>query len=198
MAAIAIPPSPLPGLTSVVLDTTWEPVLQRFFEANPEYFFATTDEAPKPGDAHGELHDRPPQGWPYGAVHLLGYAKPSGELAALVSIVSDLLATGIWHIGLFIVETARHGGGDAGVLYRDLEQWAARSGARWLRLGVVQGNRRAERFWERQGYRQTRLRHGVAMGSRTNTIRVMCKSLAAEPIDQYLRLVERDRPEASD
>ena len=56
---------------------------------------------------------------------------------------------------------------------------------------------RAERFWEALGYIETRTRERVEMGKLTNTLRVMVKPLANGPIEQYLSLVQRDRPELS-
>ena len=53
---------------------------------------------------------------------------------------------------------------------------------------------RAERFWVRQGYQQVRLREGVEMGRLTNSLRVMVKPLGGHTVEDYLRLVERDRP----
>jgi hypothetical protein len=58
----------------------------------------------------------------------------------------------------------------------------------------VPGRVRAERFWERQGYVQTRLREGVVMGQRTNTLRVMVKPLGENTVQEYLQRVARDRP----
>jgi hypothetical protein len=69
-------------------------------------------------------------------------------------------------------------------------------GARWLRLGVVEGSTRAERFWLRCGFAQVRGRGPVTMGRKTNLLRVMAKPLAGGTIDEYLELVERDRPSA--
>ena len=79
-------------------------------------------------------------------------------------MVSDLLAPRVWHIGLFIVATARHGSGDAQALHRGLDRWAMSEGAAWLRLGGVQGNARAERCWASLGYFQTRTRSGITIG----------------------------------
>lgn len=62
--------------------------------------------------------------------------------------------------------------GLAQALHAELEAWAVSNGANWLRLGVVQGNGRAERFWESLGYVEFRTRIGVEMGKRTNTLRV--------------------------
>lgn len=120
----------------------------------------------------------------------------TGNMVALADGVSDLLAPGVWHIGLFIVASARHGTGDAQRLHQSLRDWATAQGAAWLRLGVVQGNTRAERFWQAQGYRQTRTREGVQIGPRVHTVRVMVLPLAGGEMADYLARVPRDRPES--
>jgi GNAT superfamily N-acetyltransferase len=193
---ISLPASPSPDLRVVELDAESEPLLQRFFEANPFYFETVMGEAPQPTEAREEIHDDLPEGWPYTKKWVIGYVDAQAALVAMATVVSDLLAPSVWHIGLFIVATSRHGGGDSHLLYRSIESWARSSGARWLRLGVVQGNLRAERFWEREGFTQTRLRSGVSMGKLHNTVRVMCKPLAGGSLAQYLAIVPRDRPEA--
>jgi GNAT superfamily N-acetyltransferase len=197
-SAGVLPTSPSPDLEIVELCPGDEPLLQRFFEANPAYFDAVFGEPASPGAARDEIGERPPDGWSYTRRWLLGYGAADGELAAVADVVSDLLVSDVWHIGLFIVATSRHGSGDAGVLYRGLESWAASNGARWLRLGVVQGNARAEGFWEAQGFVETRTRAHVEMGRRTNTLRVMVKPLPGGTLDAFLAAVRRDRPEPSD
>jgi ribosomal protein S18 acetylase RimI-like enzyme len=114
----------------------------------------------------------------------------------MANVTSDLLASGVWQLGLFIVATARHGIGEAQMLYRELEAWMAANGAAWVRLGVVLGNARAERFWERQGFGDVRRRLDVVMGQRSNTLRVMAKPLTGQSIEAYLQLVARDRADA--
>lgn len=114
---------------------------------------------------------------------------------AMANLVSDILAPRVWNISTFIVATARHGTCEAGVIYRSLENWASENGAQWLRLGVVQGNARGERFWDKADFVQTRLREGVQFGEQTNTLRVMVKFLAGGTLEQYLALIPRDRPE---
>jgi len=111
----------------------------------------------------------------------------------MATIVGDFIADHVWHIGLFIVVSALHGSGAAHVLYRKLEQWMVDRGARWIRLGVVQGNAKAERFWQRSGYVQVRERGPLQMGRKTNLLRVMVKPLAGGTLDAYLALVGRDR-----
>ena len=195
MPTIPLPRSPIPGLRTIEITSVDEPTLQRFFEANPHYFVAVQGEPAAANEAHEEIHGELPPGWSYTKKWLVGYRDSEDSLQAMANVVSDLLAPGVWHIGLFIVATSRYGTGNAQALYRGLETWAAANGANWLRLGVVQGNVRAERFWEALGFVQTRTRSGVEMGKLTNTLRVMVKPLASGTLERYLSLVERDRPE---
>ena len=171
--------------------------VQRFFEANPEYFFTVNGEGPRPDEAKQEFADLPPAGMPYRAMWLLGFDDDTdGALIGVATIVGDFLQPHVWHVGLFVVATALHGSGVARALYRKLEGWMAGAGARWLRLGVVQGSVKAERFWARCGYVQVRERGPVTMARKSNLLRVMAKPLAGGTIDEYLALVERDRPGA--
>jgi len=78
-------------------------------------------------------------------------------------------------------------------LYRGLEAWTRREGARWLRPGVVAGNGRAERFWSGLSFVEVRERRDVEMGLRIQTVRVLAKPLAGGTRNDYRALVPRDR-----
>ena len=195
MRPIELPRSPVPGLRTIELTADREPLLQRFFEANLEYFLAVNGEPAGPGEAHEEIHGPPPPDFGFTKKWLVGYVDAQGSLAAMANVITDLLAPGVWHIGLFIIATARHGTGEAQVLHRGLEAWALSNGATWLRLGVVKGNARAERFWHSLGYVEARTREGIAMGKLTNTVSVMVKPIGGDTIEHYLSLVPRDRPD---
>ena len=196
MASVpSLPPSPIAWLRTVELGGGDEALLQRFFDDNPAYFMAVYDEPAGPDEANEEIHGLPPAGWSFTKKWLLGYVDGAGSLVAMATVITDLLAPGVWHIGLFMVATARHGSGDAQRLHEGLEHWAGDHGARWLRLGVVSGNGRAERFWESMGYAQVRIREGVAMGKRMHTLRVMVKPLQGHTLEELLSLVPRDRPD---
>lgn len=194
MPHLILPSSSLPGLRTIEITRHYEQQLQRFFDANPQYFLSVNGESARPSEAQEEIDSELPSGWSFTKKWLLGYLDEEGSFVAFANVVSDLLAAGVWHIGMFIVATSRHGTGDAQALYRGLETWAVCNGAAWLRLGVVKGNERAERFWEALGFIEVRTRTDVEMGKLTNTLRVMIKPLANGSIQQYLSLVERDRP----
>ena len=179
-----------------VLGAADMPGLQRFFDGNPEYFLQTHGEPPLPDQAERELADVPPAEMRYREMRLLGFVEVgTGTLDAMATVVVDLIAEHVGHIGLFVVATALHGSGAAQATYAQLERWLRERGARWIRLGVVAGNTRAERFWERSGYVQVRERGPLQMGQRTNLLRVMVKPLAGGALADYLALVERDRPD---
>jgi len=174
------------------------PALQRFFEANPAYFESVNGGALAPDEAQHEYDDLPPAGMPFERKWLLGFVDENGELRAMANVLANFLAPDVWHIGLFIVASSLQGRGIASIVYERLEQWIAGNGARWIRLGVVAGNGRAERFWHRAGYLEVRRRHDVVMGERVNTVVVMVKPLAAtDRLSEYLAVVARDRPESS-
>ncbi len=172
------------------------PRLQAFFDANPQYFLTIGGEGPKPTTAQEEFDSVPPPAFPYRQRWMLAWTDDDGAMAGMADVVADLFAPRVWHIGLFIVATTLHGRGAAPLMYRELEQWIRAGGAQWLRLGVVMGNARAERFWSRQGYVELRQRHDIPMGLRSNTVRVLMKPLAGGTAAEYLALVGRDRPDA--
>ena len=167
--------------------------LQAFFDTNPEYELTVTGEPPGPGRAREIFDAVPPEGWPFRAKWLMRLVDEEGAIVGVADVIEDLFSAGIWHIGFFVVATKLHGSGAAAELYRALENWTRERGARWLRLGVVVGNKRAERFWERCAYVDVARREGVEMGRRTNALRIMAKPLAGGGWDEYFDKVVRDR-----
>jgi GNAT superfamily N-acetyltransferase len=169
--------------------------LQAFYEANPEYYQVTHGHAPAPDTALQGFDFRPPADMPYTALQMwLIRERDSGRLVGEVSVATDLMAPGVTHLGFFMVATSRHGTGFAAEVYASYEAWAIGQGARWLRLGVVEGHRRARRFWLRQGYVEVCRRLDYVLGDLSHTLLVMVKPLAADTLDEYVGAVPRDRP----
>ena len=193
MPITQLPVSPIIGIRTVELTLNQSPALQKFFDENPVYFLATSGEVAGPGEAHEEIESEVPAGWRFTKKWVVGYMSENGALVAMANIITDLLAPAVFHIGTFIVATNRHGTGDAQILYRGLEDWSIGNGAKWIRLGVVNGNVRAERFWARAGYVAVRERHGIRMGNRTTTVTTMFKPLGRGTLAEYLALVPRDQ-----
>ncbi len=195
MPPTMLPVSPIAGIRTVELTVDRAPELQKFFDENPAYFLATSGEPAGPNEAYEEITGEVPTGWHFTKKWVVGYTQANGSLVALANIITDLLAPAVFHVGTFIVATERHGTGDAQELYRGLEHWSVLNGAAWMRLGVVKGNTRAERFWTSAGYSPVRERHGIQMGNRTTTVRTMVKPLKGGDLPAYYSLVPRDQPE---
>lgn len=198
MHSANFPDSPIAALRTIELSVDRAPLLQRFFDENPAYFLATSGERAGPNEAFEEITSEIPSGWGFNRKLVVGYTDENGSLVVLANLITDLLAEGIFHIGTFIVATPRHGSGIAQVLYQGLESWSVANGASYMRLGVVQGNLRAERFWASLGYAPIRQRHGVPMGKRLVTVQTMVKLLNDASLGEYLARVPRDQPESRD
>jgi len=196
MTGLALPRPGLPGLRVVELGPADAPRLQRLFEATPGYFEIVHGEPAPPGEALSELTEEPPLALPFERRWHIGYAEADGELAAYAGVLGGLIVPEVCHLGLFVVAGTRQGRGEGSAIYQALEDWARGGGAAWMRLGVVQGNTPAERFWARHGFRQSRVREGMPIGARVHTVRAMFKPLAGGTPEQYLARVARDRPEA--
>jgi len=182
------------SMRAIVLSEDDIPCLQEFFVANPAYFLDVYGEPPRANEAYEEFHDLPPAEMTYTRRMHIGFVNDANELEGIAGVLSDFLAAGVWHIGLYVVATSLHGSGVARSIHAALEAWMKHEGAQWVRLGVVAGNARAERFWERSGYIDMRTREGVEMGKRINTVRVMVKPLCGGALASYLERVPRDRP----
>jgi GNAT superfamily N-acetyltransferase len=139
----------------------------------------------------------PPEDMPYSALPMwLIRDRASGHMLGEVSVATDLLAVGVTHLGFFIVDAARQGSGFASEVYSSYEAWAIENGARWLRLGVVEGNRRGHRFWLRNGYVEIRRRQDYVIGDLSHTLIVMVKPVARYVRQIVIERVRRDRPES--
>jgi GNAT superfamily N-acetyltransferase len=189
-----LPLNTFPDIRVVALTLADEVELQQFFEHAPDYFIAVNGEPATLTEACDELQVQLPAGWACSRMHWLGYRGTDETLVAVVNIAADLLADGVWHIALLLVDSRWHGTGLAQQLHSDLERWAVENGAQWLRLSVVVGNTKAERFWPKLGYVSVRTRDGITMGRQVNRVSIQVKALAGGQVKDYLALVERDRP----
>jgi len=173
------------------------PELQAFYEANPGSWLLVHGAPPRPDEAATDFDTRPPADMHWSALHdWLIRDRATRRVVGEVGVVADLPAPGVMPLGFFIVEDARQGTGFADAVHDGYEKWAVAQGARWLRLGVVTANRRAQRFWQRLGYGEVRRRADVRISDLTHELIVMMKPVGNNSLQQYLEAVARDRPDA--
>ena len=169
------------------------PAVQAFWEASPGYLLAVEGHPPRPHEGRDFVCERElPAGIRCSREHVFAYRNAAGDIDGLGAMAVDLLAPGVWHLGLFVAAARLHGSGWAQQAYAATEDWAFAGGALWMRLGVALANRRGHAFWRRQGYREVKRREGVRIGDRTHTLVTMVKPLRADLAD-YLAAVARDR-----
>jgi len=191
-----VTPPPSAGWFAVGRERSDLPELQAFYEANPGYWLLVHGESPRADEALRDFDTRPPADMHWSALpNWLIRDTASGRIVGEVNVAVALPAPGVMHLGFFMVEEARQGTGFAKDVYRCYEDWAIAQGARWLRLGVVEPNQRAHRFWQQLGYREVRRRNDVQIGRRTHVLIVMVKPVGSNTLQAYLDAVPRDRPE---
>ena len=158
----------------------------------------TNGRGPSPTLAREEFDESPPPHLGFSRRWFLGLFDRQDALVGVAVVVSDLGAAGVWHIALYLVATPLHGSGLAREMLHSLLRWAREAGGRWMRLGVVKGNLRAERFWAREGFVPLRVREGVDTGGRLNDVQVRMKPLLdGDLVEHYLERVPRDRPDST-
>lgn len=173
------------------------PALQAFYEGNPGYFQLVEGAAPGPLRAREDLYGLPPMSWPFTRKLMIAFRDREGAVVGAAEMIADFFSAGVWNVGFFIAADASHGSGVPRALYAHLEGWMRSQGAKWLRLGVVTGNGRAERFWERMGYAEVARRRDYPQGKLLHELRVMAKPLANGTLEEYRDLVPRDREAAT-
>jgi GNAT superfamily N-acetyltransferase len=107
-----------------------------------------------PNDAVGLFSDVP-EGKSASDQTILGW-RDSHELDAIAAILRDYPARHGWYLGLLLVDPSRRGLGTGRLLHDAVARWALASGARELRLSVLEENIAATGFWQALGYRERR------------------------------------------
>jgi RimJ/RimL family protein N-acetyltransferase len=144
--------------------------IQAFNDANPEYWRLTHGHPPALDDAARAFDAHPPPDMSYSEdLWFIVREQASGAITGQIAVATNLMATGVYHLGFFIVATHCWGSGLAARLHGAYQHWAIERGARWLRLGVVEANRRARVFWERLGYEEVQCREGYARSASCDT-----------------------------
>ena len=170
------------------------PNLQTLFEGDPEYFVIISGKPPASDEAQRELDALPPPGLPYSSRWFAGIFDTRNLLKGVVVLVTDFVASRVWHIALFFLDRELRGLGAAMEVHGALEAKAIASGACWLRLVVMSGNPSAERFWVKCGYVQVRNRPDSNATGQPGAARVMVKPLGGSTLTEYLKVVPRDQP----
>ncbi len=107
----------------------------------------------------------------------LGLFTPSGKIAGLIHALQDYPDKGCWFLGLLLLEPSSRGQGQGEKIYQAFEKWAGESGANRIRLGVLEQNKGAIKFWKRMGFKEIERREPKKFGEKESVVYVMEKRL---------------------
>jgi RimJ/RimL family protein N-acetyltransferase len=112
---------------------------------------------------------------------VLGIRTGNRRLVGVIDLLLDYPLTGIWFIGLMLLDPDWCGQRLGAQAVDQLAAWAYRHGAQRLRLGVVGDNWRGQRFWQRMGFVEIERRPPCVFGQKEQVVIVMQLTLAGEP-----------------
>lgn len=102
---------------------------------------------------------------------LLGVYK-SDELVGMVDIIKDFPTIGEWTLGLMLIEPGERGSGLGKIIHKELIKWAKDLGAKTFRIGVIENNQKAFKFWSNLGY--TKIKEvKMDFKSKTHVVNIM-------------------------
>ena len=169
------PPNPLASFRTIRLSLADALRLQPLLEACEDYFLLITGEAAGPQEAESELASLPP-GKTLDEKFFIGLQKSDGSLVGALDLVKDYPEPGIWYLGLLLLHPAERAKGLGASLHAQLCESLREHGGRAIRLGVLEQNEKALRFWDRMGYREVE-RKPYKAGELTHTVRVLQRLL---------------------
>lgn len=98
------------------------------------------------------------------------------ELVGYLGLLRDYPDMKDWWVGLLLLDPRERGSGLGARIYRAASRWTADLGGRSHGLGVVEENVAGKRFWERNGFRESR-RESYRVGAKEHTLIVMRRRL---------------------
>lgn len=119
--------------------------------ACPHYAALVTGMAPAASDGDEFFEAHPPGHMREGMLKL-GVRTDDDGLSAVLDVVMDYPAPGVWYVGLLLIHPRFRRRGMGRSLVTALGVYARAKGAESLRLGVVAGNAPALAFWSRLGF----------------------------------------------
>ena len=96
--------------------------------------------------------------------HVIGFISPKGEIVGLLDAIKGYPEPEIWFIGLLLFSPDNRNNGLGEMVMKYFEYWILSQGAVEIRLGVVEKNKAAIRFWEKSGFNLLEKRPPAKLG----------------------------------
>jgi RimJ/RimL family protein N-acetyltransferase len=152
-------------------------LIEGFYKHSTDFFVLVTGEAPTRETATGLFESLPPHQPKDEAVYI-GLFRDT--LVGIVKLDRDYPAEGEWFVSLFLIAAALRNKGLGHKVMHGLEAWLKEQGVKRLSLVVIEENQAALRFWEREGFTQTRVLPPKTLGEKTHVLLECAKDLQGE------------------
>lgn len=144
---------------------------QKLCEQCTDYFLLH-EGAAAPATAAKEIFDALPPGKTRKDKFVFGVEKADGALVGLVDLVRDFPENGVWMLGLMLLAPEERSKGTGKATHEALALWSKALGAKSLRIGVIEENKKGARFWDSLGYRKQK-ETVLKLGKETHTANIL-------------------------
>lgn len=151
-------------------------IVQPLLERCEDYHQLVYGRPALPDEARNIPSERPPTLAP-GQGHLFALRDAQGGLAGMLEALRDFPARGEWYIGLMLLAPEARGKGRGESVLNAYADYVRANGGRLLRIGVVEHNELALRFWTRVGFQPEQWVGPIVHGLRWNRVLKMTKAL---------------------
>ncbi|MBE7720685.1 MAG: GNAT family N-acetyltransferase [Lacrimispora celerecrescens] len=149
--------------------------LQDLCQRCSDYFELIEGRPPEKDAANSILFDLPPGKEPKDK-YVFGIYKEKGALIGVIDIVKDYKVPGEWIIGLLMIDQKERAKRLGRTLHDLIKTWVSQEHGAALRIGVVEENKGAYKFWEKMGYAELdRVKKNY--GNKDQTVIIMHLSL---------------------
>lgn len=152
--------------------------LQDLYERCTDFHELSEGVPTRPTAGAEELAALPPGKDPADKFSFGVYAAPR-RMVGYLELMRDYPAASEWWIRLLMLDPAVRRGGLGGRICRAAAEWVGARGGTVIRIGVLEQNPDALRFWERQGFRELRRERHVSDAGHGSRLVVMARALPA-------------------
>jgi GNAT superfamily N-acetyltransferase len=110
---------------------------------------------PAKSSAAQDLFEARPDGIDNNDKVILGIFDASDQLAGVFDLIKSFPNSRTLMLGLMLLDPSCRGKGYGSMAYEILEEWAVSESFNKIRIGVLFGNERGLKFWEKTGFVKT-------------------------------------------
>lgn len=105
--------------------------------------------------------------------YVIGVFGEEAELVAALDLIKDYPEEKVWWIGLLMIDPDMRGHGLGRIIFNALKEWITQFNVEEIRLGVVERNEKAIKFWTKLGFSIIEKRPPVKFGLTEQSVIVM-------------------------